>query len=296
MEPKKSAEERRQENLKRIQDMCLMDDLFMSKCFEEDLEAIQLVLRIVLQMPDLKVLKVTVQRVLVSLKTRSVRLDILAEDGEGRRFNVEVQRDDSGADQKRARYHSSLLDVTLLEKGRDFKDLPETYVIFITEHDVLKKGWAVYQFERSLKGTGEGFGDGSHIVYVNGAYRDDSPIGKLMEDFACTDPAQMHYQELAKQARFFKEDRKGTAIMCRAMQENFEEGRAEGFEEGLEEGREEGREEGMEIVAANLLREGRFALADVARLSVLPIERVMELKEKLEAEERQRRNPRQWPS
>ena len=31
------------------------------------------------------------------------------------------------------------------------------------------------------------FGDGAHILYVNGEYRDDSAIGKLMHDFNCAD-------------------------------------------------------------------------------------------------------------
>lgn len=32
------------------------------------------------------------------------------------------------------------------------------------------------------------FGDGSHIIYVNGKHRGDDEIGKLMYDFSCTNP------------------------------------------------------------------------------------------------------------
>ncbi|MCI9455741.1 MAG: hypothetical protein HFE44_02030 [Oscillospiraceae bacterium] len=50
-------------------------------------------------------------------------LDILAADSTGARFNVEIQRSDAGAWQRRARFHSSMLDTHLLQKGKKFKEL-----------------------------------------------------------------------------------------------------------------------------------------------------------------------------
>ena len=58
------------------------------------------------------------------------------------------------------------------------------------------------------------FGDGSHILYVNGKYRGDDEVGKLMHDFSCTDPDDMNYEILAKKARYFKQDEKGVARLC----------------------------------------------------------------------------------
>ncbi len=83
------------------------------------------------------------------------------------------------------------MDANLLKKGEDFDKLPETWVIFITENDVMGKGLPLYPIERCFLGTGERFEDGSHILYVNGAYRGDTPIGKLMHDFSCTDAAHI---------------------------------------------------------------------------------------------------------
>ena len=40
--------------------------------------------------------------------------------------------------------------------------------------------------------TGKPFGDGEHILYVNGAYRGDSDLGRLMHDFSCTDAKDMN--------------------------------------------------------------------------------------------------------
>ena len=114
------------ENLQIIKQLCLMDDIFMSQCFDNDIECAQLVLRIILDKPDLQVIEAHSQVVVANLLNRSVRLDVLAVDSAGKRYNIEVQRSDKGAAPQRARFNSSLLDAKFTEKGTDFADLPET--------------------------------------------------------------------------------------------------------------------------------------------------------------------------
>ena len=208
-----------QTNLEYIQNFCLLDDIFMTKCFEDDIPCIELVLRIILNKDDLQVTESHTQDFLANLRNRSVRLDVLATDSTGKKYNIEIQRADKGAGEKRARYHSSLLDSKIMQKGSDFDDLPETYIIFITENDVMKKGLPLYRIERCNLDTNEIFNDGAHIIYVNGAYRDDTPLGWLMHDFSCPNPDDMNYEVLAKRARYFKRDEKGVAYMCKLMED-----------------------------------------------------------------------------
>ena len=150
-------EQQHQEDLRLIAEFCLMDDEFMTKCFDGDPKYIELVLRIILDMPDLEVVAVQTQVNIGNLLHRGVRLDVKAVDSQGRWINVEIQRRNDGADRKRARYHSSIIDTTLMEKGADFGDLPEVWVIFITEHDVIGRGQPLYRVERCLMDTGEPF-------------------------------------------------------------------------------------------------------------------------------------------
>ena len=180
----------------------------------------ELLLRIILNKPDLRVKSVKTQRRMKNLLGRDICLDIDADDDAGKEYNIEVQRADKGADRKRARYHSSILDAHLLQPGDDFSNLPETFVIFITENDVIGKGKPIYSIERRIDDTDELFDDGEHIIYVNGADKDASTeLGKLMHDFFCTDPDDMHYRELADKVRYFKEDEKGVAAMCKVMED-----------------------------------------------------------------------------
>ena len=41
-------------------------------------------------------------------------------------MDIEIQRSDRGAGVKRARFHSSMIDRSLLSKGDDFEDLIDT--------------------------------------------------------------------------------------------------------------------------------------------------------------------------
>ena len=210
---------RYEEILRCIQKLRLFDDDFFTRCFDGNVACTELLLHVILEKPDLKVMEVTVQYTIKNLQGRSVRLDIFAVDSTGKRYNIEIQRDDRGAGAKRARYNSSLIDSNILLAGDDPENLPENFVIFIAEHDVLSGNKPVYHIDRTIQETGRLFGDGSHIVYVNGAWRDDSPVGKLMHDFSCADPDNMNYPLLADRVRYFKEDKEGVQTMCKIIED-----------------------------------------------------------------------------
>ena len=137
---------------------------------------------------------------------------------------MEIQRRDEGADAHGARYNSSLLDANLTNPGDRYDALGKTYVIFITERDVLKEGLPIYHIDRYVRETGKPFEDGSHILYVNAQCRSDTPLGKLMHDFHCTDARDMNYPVLAERVHYFKDNVKGATNMCRAVETLVDEG------------------------------------------------------------------------
>ena len=253
-------ERKHKEDLQRIRNFRLMDDDFMSKVFEEKPGA-ECLLQIFLNRDDLTVQEVHGQHDLKNLQGRSVRLDILAVDQENHTYNIEVQRNDHGAGAKRARYNSSLLDANLTDPGDAYDALNETYVIFITEKDVLRGGLPIYHINRIIEETGKSFGDDAHIIYVNSQIKDETALGKLMHDFTCTDPDDMNYPVLAQRVRYFKEDTKGVATMCRAF----------------EEVREETKHEQSIEIAKSLLEVGKMTYEEIARSVQLPVEEVKAL-------------------
>lgn len=196
-----------------VQELCLMNNKFMNKVFENNIPAAELLLRIILKNDKIKVKEVKVQNFIQNLYGHSAQMDILAQDEAGVYFNVEVQRSDEGAPAKRARFYSSLLDSNLLKAGKQYEQLPVTYVIFITENDVLQGNLPLYDIDRVIKQNGADFGDGTHIVYVNSKVQDDTPLGRLMQDFYCKDPARMHYSELAAKCGYLKNVKESEADM-----------------------------------------------------------------------------------
>ena len=203
-----------------IDGLTLFDDDLMSRVFDKNIKATELILRIILGR-KIKVIRVNGQEEARNAEVggRNITLDVYAMDENGQEMDIEVQGNSEGAHIRRARYHSSVLDSKMLKEGQPFKKLKDSYVIFIYRHDKFKKGLPVYHIDRYIRETGEIFEDGSHIVYVNGNYKGDDEIGQLMSDFHQVDPDNMHYKELSQGVKHFKEVEEGRDTMCEAVQE-----------------------------------------------------------------------------
>ncbi len=208
-------------DLQRVKLLRYMDDDFMTVCLADNYESVELILQIVLG------------------------------------------RSDAGAGAKRARHNSSLLDAHILKSGDDTENIPDSYVIFITENDVMKGNQPIYSVERYVT-IGESkvlFDDGSHILYVNGKYRGNDEIGKLMHDFLCTNPDDMNYEALAKRARYFKQDKEGVAKMCKIMEDM----------------RNEAVQNKAKKTALHLIKLGKMSLQEIAEATELSLDTVKEL-------------------
>ena len=133
-----------------------------------------------------------------------------------------------------------------------------------------ERGNSVYRIERCIMDTREEFRDGSHIVYVNGSYRDSSPIGRLMHDFSCTSPDEMNYKVLADRVRYYKESKEGVDKMCRAV-ENLVEKYGKQYEE-IGEKRGAANEKKERIL--RLLADGTLPVQKIASIYDLQVEDV----------------------
>ena len=248
----------------RIKEFTLMDDDFMSVFFNNDAQCTEYILRIIMENPTLSVKSVKTQYGVKNLQGRSVRLDVRAKDASGTVYDIEIQQADKGAGARRARYNSALMDADETVAGMDTEKLSETYVIFITENDVLCGNLPLYHIDRTIRELShKNFNDGAHIIYVNGTYRGENPIGDLMHDFSCKKADDMKSNVLAEKARHLKEDEKGVQNMCKIM---------EAF------AAEEREEERIES-ALEMLKDGTLSLEKIAQYSHLPLETVKQLAE-----------------
>ena len=266
---RRSASVMKPEYLAVIEDFRLMDDTFMSKCFENAPECIELMLQIILGKKDLKVVKSQTEYPIKSLQGRGVRFDVFAKDSEGKEYDIEIQRADKGAEPKRARYNSALMDANALKPGEDFGKLRDTYVIVIAENDVMGEGQEVYSYLRTEEHSGKRLRDGTHIIYVNGATRSTSEIGKLIHDLLCRNAADMYFDVLRKRVSEFKNSEEGRRYMCEVMERIEARGKAEGEAEG--------KRKTMLTTAKRMLKSGMLALKDIAKFSGLSLAQVKKL-------------------
>lgn len=260
-----------------------MNNRFMNKVFENNIPAAELLLRIILKNDKIKVKEVSVQSFIQNLYGHSAQMDILAQDEDGEYFNVEVQRSDEGAPAKRARFYSSLLDIKLLSANKPYEALPVTYVIFITENDVLHGNLPVYDIDRQIRQMATDFGDDAHIVYVNSKIQDATPLGRLMQDFYCKDPAKMHYKELAERSSYLKNPKEGEVNMQDIIElyaeKKAKEAAKKAAEKAAKKAAKEATKETEKEYVCKLLKRG-ISVDKIADLLERPKARVVALAEK----------------
>lgn len=165
--PEQKKARQHQEDLQRLQKFRPIDDTFMRGLLKDDIPLAEMILRIIIEKPDLVLTSCETQADMKRVTgARSVSLDAYGMDSTGKKYDIEVQCASHGADPHRARYHSSVMDVENLDEGQDYKELPDTYVIFIIERDYYGVGKPVYQIRRINETLNEPFEDGTYILYV----------------------------------------------------------------------------------------------------------------------------------
>lgn len=223
----------REERIAEIRQFTLLSDVFLSVALV-DPAACQHVLRILTGIESLTVKEVRTQYTLSKIQSHSARLDVLAEDGDGTLYLIEIQRKDTVDHPRRIRFYGAMADCEFLEKGREYKDLPERYVIYISETDIWKKGKTVYPVRKYLGEKEIPYDDGEHIIYVNAQVDDGSRIAELMKYFRTADPEDNSEGELSKRVRFLKEEEGGRKTMCEVAEKIERRGEQIGEQRGRE--------------------------------------------------------------
>ncbi len=136
-----TAQQKRQKDLERLRSFRPMDDDFMRCLFKDNVPLAKMVLRIITGKPDLVITDCQTQKDMKRLAgARSICLDAYGTDSIGKKYDMEIQREDKGADPHRARFHSSVLDIENLDAGQEFRELPDTYTIFHHGKGLLREG------------------------------------------------------------------------------------------------------------------------------------------------------------
>lgn len=229
----------------------LMDDTFFSVVLENK-AACEYLLTVLLGKP-IRVIENKTQYSIRNIENHSIVLDALVEDDEHNIYDVEVQVGDNKDHERRIRYYRTAIDWSYLEKGRDYKLLPELYMIFISSFDPFDLNKTHYEVEHSVKGYEKPYNDGVHILYYNTAADDDgSKLAQLLQYLKKSDAGCDKFGALSQAVNYHKVINEGVDGMCKAVEEyaksyykeEIETQRLEGERIGMEKGKLEGKLEG----------------------------------------------------
>ncbi len=251
----------------------LLSNVFMSVALN-DILACQHVIRILTGIQDLVVKEVRSQHRISKITAHDAILDILAEDNCGQLVNLEIQRKDTIDHARRTRFYAAMLDSECLGKGKDYHQMPDVHIIYISETDLWAAGKTLYQVEKKFKGTEIPYDDGIYVTYVNAEIDDGSDIAKLMNYFKTANPEDMSQGDLSARVHFLKCEEGGYPEMCEVSEKIYKEGILEGKKEGILEGKKEGILEGKKETAFTMKKKGYSdtIIADILKVEINEIQ------------------------
>lgn len=223
----------------------------------------------------------------ITADAKGVRLDVYVEDGNQTVYSIEMQASARGNLPKRARYYQGMIDLNILEKGADYRELKLSFVIFVCTFDPFGEGRHIYTFEnRCAENPDLCFGNGTVKIVLNtgGTLDDVTPeLKKLLDFIDGSEPGDDFTRELdgaVEAARKNKKWRLDYMTLQMHYQEKYEEGMEKGMEQGIERGMERGIEQEKRQAALRMLKAGRFSSEEIAEFSGLTAEQVEELRKK----------------
>ena len=190
----------------------------------------------------------------VSRGAKGIRLDIYVRDGKSTVYNVEMQAVHASNLPQRSRYYQNLIDANLLDRGKDYRLLNRSYVIFICMEDIFHRGRHIYTFENRCREEPElALGDGTVKIFLNpySKMEDVTPeLGNFLKYLAEGVAVDEYTERLVEAVETAKKDPRLRVEYMSYYAEQAdrraerEESRAEGHAAGMKEGRAAGLEEG----------------------------------------------------
>ena len=262
----KKPRKRRSEEEIIVSELNLMDDFLFSAVMEHK-EACEFLISALLGI-KVTVLEQKTQFSIRNIENHSIIYDVLVKDIYGKLYDVEINTGSGGCPEKRVRYYTSAIDWAFFDKGGDYKDIPEMYLLYITEEDPFKFGSNHYEVEQSLgkysrnRKSKKKYDNGVHVHYFNLEVKDkdNRELTALLQYLGKSDPNNTKFGALSEKVYYYKVHEEGVRYMCKQLEEYVikerNKGEIKGRAEGLAEGKAEGKLESKIEMVTNMLNLG----------------------------------------
>ena len=173
-----------------------------------------------------------------------------------------------------------MIDIDMLAKGANFKELKESYVIFICKTDPFDLGEPCYKVKSIFENHPEKvFDDKTHKLFYNAsAYKKetDPEIYAFLQYVRTNVPEDDFTAGIFENVEKAKENEQFRSEYMRCNIHDFDK---------LEEGKEIGRTEAKLANARNMMLKNIGTIEQIAEITELPLETVQQLAESLKNQE-----------
>ena len=264
--------------------LTLFTDFMARVFFKDQTHIVEYLLRLVTGDSSIVITEMALQKPYTNVNRRSVQADIAARGKDGVIYDIEIQKSHEKNIVERSVFYAAAIMTDEFPQGKDFSHCPRVRVVFLLRNGEACNGRLV---RRLRLADDEGiFVDSPLVIYfVNGALRDDSALGKIMQDMRRSDLRAFEDPVFKQRMDDILDNPIWRKEMCDAeyewaaelLEEGEEKGRAKGRAEGEAKGRTEGRAEGILLTARNMIAQ---ALNDglIATVTGLPIAEVQALR------------------
>ena len=180
------------------------------------------------------------------IASKGIRLDVMIEDDTGKLYDVEMQTTNEKNLAERMRYYQCAIDNSAINKGGDYNDLPDTFIIFLCTFDYLKNDLPVYTIKPYCTETKQEFTDGTTKIIVNStaSQRAEENLKAFLSYMNGQTPITAFTKKLEEKVNETKEDEEKRREYM--LLKSFEmDARRAGIQEGIVQGRSEGMQAGI---------------------------------------------------
>ena len=208
---------------------------------------------------------------------KSIRLDVYVRDNANTVYDIEMQVANTGELPKRTRYYQSMIDLQLIDKGQTYKQLNQSYIIFICPFDPFGEGRHIYTFKNFCEEDKSiSLDDATAKIFLNTDSKLDD-VGTKLRVFldyvagkqTTDDTFITRLHAAVKEAKNNREWRHEFMTLLMRDQENIERGFQQGIQQGRTEGRELGRTEGRELGKINMIQNALESTRSIKQTSFI---------------------------
>ena len=206
------------------------------------------ILRVFLEEPNLVVSTNSPQKLFKNLEGRSIQVDLVCDLTSGETVNVEVEKNRLNH-VKRVRYNSAILTTNLTDPGKEFEDIQNIIILYITKFDIFGLKKTKYYVDDVIRGFNGVVDTGCLRIFINAKIDDGSDIAKLMKIFVKDNAYDYDLFPVTSRLKYhYKETEEGVNTMYDIIEklfgEELEQARNEGIKEGEKTGEKRGEKRG----------------------------------------------------